>query len=115
MNNIMEYPNPNKKAMVTKKFILAKYPQVESVEITYYTEDIPEVKVFFKQEDKRVSNEDWRLRQEIIEDVRDFLGFRLITPIMYDLGGSEIEPDMYIKVSSLNYDPFWRENESNDD
>jgi hypothetical protein len=25
------------------------------------------------------------------------------------------EPDMYLKVSSLNYDPFWRENEPNDD
>jgi hypothetical protein len=111
----MEYPNPNWKAVATKKFILSYYPQVESVEITYYTEDIPEVKVFFKQEDKRIPNEDWVLRQEIRKDVKDYLGFRLILPIMLSFEEGIAEPDMYLKVSSLNYDPFWRENEVNDD
>ena len=111
----MEYPNPNWKAKAVKKFILAKYPQVENVEITYYTEDIPEIKVFFNQEDKRIPNEDWVLRQEIKKDVKDYLGFKLIYPLMNNLGRNEIETDMYLRVSSLNYDPFWRENESNYD
>jgi hypothetical protein len=70
----MEYPNPNWKAKAVKKFILSYYPQVENVEITYYTEDIPEIKVFFNQEDKRIPNEDWVLRQEIRKDVKDYFG-----------------------------------------
>jgi len=111
----MEYPNPNWKAKAVKKFILSYYPQVENVEITYYTEDIPEIKVFFNQKDKRTPNEDWVLRQEIKKDVKDYLGFKLIYPLMHNLEGNEIDTDMYLKVSSLNYDPFWRENESNDD
>jgi hypothetical protein len=111
----MEYPNPNWKAKAVKKFILSYYPQVENVEITYYTEDIPEIKVFFKQEDKRIPNEDWVLRQEIRDDVKDYFGFKLIYPLMHNSKGNETESDMYLKVSSLNYDPFWRENESNDD
>lgn len=111
----MEYPNPNGKAIAVKKFILSYYPQVESVEITYYTEDIPEVKVFFNQEDKKMSNQDWWLQQKIIEDIKNYLGFRLITPVMHYMGNAITSPDMYIKVSSLNYDPFWRENEVNDD
>jgi hypothetical protein len=114
----MEYPNPNRKATASKKFILAYYPQVESVDITYYTEDIPKLKVYFNQEDKQIANESSIFREEIIRDIKNYLGFNAINPFMFKWEYDKQEfknPDMYIETSSLNYDPFWRENESNDD
>jgi hypothetical protein len=113
----MEYPNPNRKATAAKKFILSYYPQVERVEITYFTEDIPELKVYFNQEDTRIANESSIFREEIIRDIKNYLGFKLINPIMFNWEANKQEfqnPDMYIVPHSLNYNPFWREDKENE-
>ena len=113
----MEYPNPNKKAVAAKKFILTYYPNVESVKITYYTEDVPSLSVYFNQEDKRIANESSIFREKIIKDIKNYLGFKAINPFMFNWEAIKPEfqnPDMYITTSSLNYDPFWRENEEED-
>lgn len=113
----MEYPKPNRKAVAAKKFILSYYPQVERVEITYFTKDIPELKVYFNQEDRKIANEDSIFREEIIRDIKNYLGFKVINHFLFnwELQKQEFQnPDMYIKTSSLNYDPFWRENQEED-
>jgi hypothetical protein len=110
----MEYPNPNIKAIAVKKFILAYYPNVNSVEITYYTEDVPKLTVYYEQEDKRIANDYLFFQNKIIEDIKKYFGFKVISPHMSNWQSRKPEfqnPDMYVDVSSMNYDPFWRENE----
>ena len=113
----MEFPNPNPKAKAAKKFILAYYPQVERVEITYFTEDIPELNVYFNQEDRRIANESSIFREEIIRDIKNYLGFKAINPFMFNWEKDKQEfqnPDMYVVAHSLNYTPFWNYDEEDD-
>jgi hypothetical protein len=114
----MEYPNPNPKAKAVKKFIEAYYRQVKDVDITYYTEDIPKVSVYFYQDDVRIANEDILFREEIIKDIKKYFDYKAVSISLFDWEKNRPEyqnPDMYIKTISLNYDPFWSENELNDD
>lgn len=113
----MEFPNPNKKAIAAKKFIEIYYPQVDRVKIAYFTEDIPKLNVYFNQEDKRIANESSIFREDIIKNIKNYLGFKAINPYMFHWEAQKPEyqnPDMYIDTHSLDYDPFWRENEEND-
>lgn len=110
----MEFPNPNPKANAAKKFILSYYPQVKEVKITYFTEDVPEVNVYFNQEDRRITNASSIFREEIIKDIKNYLGFKAINSYMLDWEAQNPEyqnPDMYVVAHSLNYNPFWRDNE----
>jgi hypothetical protein len=105
----MEYPNPNPKAKAVKKFIEAYYRQVKDVDITYYTEDIPKIVVYFTQDDEKIANEDIIFREEIIKDIKNYFGYTAIPTVLFDWEKSRPEyqnPDMYIKTTSLNYDPF---------
>ena len=80
----MEYPNPNPKAKAVKKFIEAYYRQVKDVDITYYTEDVPKVSVYFYQDDVRIANEDILFREEIIRDIKKYFDFaKTVTYILY--------------------------------
>jgi hypothetical protein len=105
----MEYPNPNPKAKAVKKFIDAYYRQVKDVDITYYTEDIPKIVVYFTQDDEKIANEDIIFREEIIKDIKNYFGYTAIPTVLFDWEKSRPEyqnPDMYIKTTSLNYNPF---------
>ena len=113
----MEYPKPNRKAVAAKKFILSYYPQVERVEITYFTKDIPELNVYFNQEDRRIANESSIFREEIIRDIKNYLGFKAINAFMFNWEKDKQEfqnPDMYVVAHSLNYLPFWSDDEENE-
>ena len=114
VSNNMEFPNPNPKANAAKKFILSYYPQVKEVKITYFTEDVPEVNVYFNQEDRRITNASSIFREEIIKDIKNYLGFKAIDIYMSNWKSQKSEnkyPDMYIVAHSLNYNPFRRDNE----
>lgn len=113
----MEYPNPNDKAEGAKKFIEIFYPQVKEVKITYFTEDVPEVNVYFNQEDRRITNASSIFREKIISDLKKYLGLKAINIHMSNWKSQKPEnqyPDMYIVAHSLNYNPFWSEDEESD-
>jgi len=105
----MEYPNQNPKAKAVKKFIEAYYRQVKDVDITYYTEDIPKIVVYFTQDDEKIANEDIIFRDEIIKDIKNYFGYTAIPTFLFkwekDIPKFQ-NPDMSIKAISLNYDPF---------
>ena len=80
----MEYPNPNPKAKAVKKFIEAYYRQVKDVDITYYTEDVPKIVVYFNQDDVQIANEDIVFREEIIRDIKKYFDYKAVSTSLFD-------------------------------
>lgn len=101
------YPNPNPKAVAAKKFIEFYYPNVDRVKITYYTLDVPSVDVYFYQDNVRFANADSVFREEIIRDLKNYIGIKGVSSYLLSWEQKldiNKHPDIYVTVHSLNYD-----------
>jgi hypothetical protein len=91
-----------------KKFITTFYKDVDfdSVVVTDKIYELPYIIVWYNQKDLEDKRDYVKLRQRIIEDIEDYMGYRLSPDPTTFIGsrsrGKYANPDFYIDVRSNN-------------
>lgn len=104
----MKKNNPDSGAEGVKKFISKFYKDVnfDDISVAYGVYDLPYVIVWYNQEDPKDRRDYINFRQRIIEDVENYLGFRLSPDPTSFIGsgsrGKYVNPDFYLDVRSNN-------------
>jgi len=109
--NILKNMVNKKIADIIKEYILYFYEDVDivDVKIQLYTQDIPTISVYFRQDEPNVRNLNQILCQNIKKNVKNHLGYTVVGGILLPWQTKLIEnqdPVARIECHSINFEPF---------
>ena len=101
------------KAVAVKKFIENFYDSVDRVEIDYHSMELPQLKIYFYQDDPRIANSFIVLEHEIRRDVREHLNIKINPLTLFGWEKTLTQnknPELYMEVIPLNSIEYNRRN-----